>query len=194
MESTTEDPEKWTELKRELEKWQKEGLSEEKTRINIISSIKKTYPEYTSRVLLTPKSRLFGVKNRPGFGRSWKDEQTNNFKVRVYSVQTSALKDRGGKCTENEKTKAQKIANELVGNQRRKVETKNDSIHSVLNEAADRLTKEKLHWLIIEVGEKGEKNDFSGNCQWTDFSNICSVHAYGKHGAFEFGLRIYFTK
>ena len=48
---------------------------------------------------------------------------------------------------------------------------KNNSMDYLVEEVASQLDKANVPWLVIELGERGEKNDQSYST-WTDLSNI----------------------
>ena len=155
-----------------------------------------TTPKYTSRVLLTPKGKHFDVRTRAGFGKSqkWTDEKSNKFNLWVFRVETTVLAEKRGECTPDQVQNATEIAEEIVSTAIVGEKTQNNSIPTVLTETVKRLNKAKLYWILIEIGENGDKNDICGLCKWTDSSNISCVYAEGKLKTFKFGLRIYLPK
>ena len=160
-------------LKSKLFECGKDGMNEEKTHQKILDSA-RLYTNYTSYVLVASKKKNFSFKTRPGFGfaGAWKDDPKCESNLWVYSVSTSELKSEKGKCNKehvkNALEKAKAVLTSFAHNQG---STKNSSMDSLVEEIASKLNQASVPWLVIELGERGDKND-QGYSTWTDFSNI----------------------
>ena len=90
----------------------------------------------------------------------------------VYRVAKSKLEDRGGRCTDEDREKAQKIVEDVLNSDMCR-RNSNYSVDRVAEEVESRLNKDSLHWLVIQVWEK-ETGDgcFDGWSNYCNFSNV----------------------
>ena len=152
-------------------------------------------PEYTSRILVASKNRIIRVRNRPEFGKTsvWKDEPEFKFNVWVYSVLTSNLKDKGGRCSSSDENRTMNIAHDVLHSVEWTPKVEASSIDAAINEAESRLDKEGLHWLTIEVGEWGH-DDSCVLARWSDSSNVCSFYSHRTLQRIDYGMPISVSK
>ena len=92
----------------------------------------------------------------------------------VYGVAKSKVRDRGGRCKDEDREKAIKIVGDVVESEMCEYNF-NYSVYRMAQEVESRLNRDSLHWLVIKVREKR-----IGFCwfNWFDDSNVSYVSAY----------------
>ena len=138
---------------------------------NIIRNQSESYPVNTWIVCLAESDSIYRIKSRPEFGEM--DRSTISpilkFNMSVYSVATSELTERGGKCPDLYEKKAQNIVNEVY---QRTINSQ--QLDSVTEELITRLDEAKLHWLLIVVLAN---NSGSVHTRSSDYSNLTPVRS-----------------
>ncbi|XP_063727978.1 calcium/calmodulin-dependent protein kinase type 1-like isoform X2 [Symsagittifera roscoffensis] len=153
----------------------KSGLDVHDTRHEVIDMLSSSYPLYTWFVHTAPKDLKYSLKYRlDGFGEmaEWRNDPECTHNMYLYKVATSKLRDRGGKCTDEDKKKAVKIVDD-VGKSDMCGANSNCSVDRVAEEVESRLNRDSLHWLTIEVWERETGYGWS---EWFDHSNFSNIY------------------
>ena len=134
----------------------------------------RSYPWCTWIVSVAEIGCNYTMKSRPGLGdmAQWTNEPNCKYNLRVYSVTTTELTDRGGICSDEDEEKAHKIVDDVGQN----ADKDNYSLDRVIDEVESRFNQDALHWLVIQVRDR---NSGFADSLSSDGTNISSVYRKG---------------